>query len=123
MDNRPDTDKEIPEYFSKCRGLIFPGLEDFGIVPLEVQASGRPVIAYAAGGALESVVNGKTGIFFHEQTKEALVGAVKKFLKMKFEPERIRKYAEKFENGIFREKMEKFVFKKLEEYNRGLMQG
>lgn len=63
--------------YARCRALVFPGLEDFGIVPLEVMASGRPVIAYGAGGALETVIPGKTGILFHEQSPEALSAAVR----------------------------------------------
>jgi len=114
------SDEEIPEYFSKCKGLIFPGLEDFGIVPLEVQASGRPVIAYAAGGALESVKDCETGIFFHEQSKKALITAIKRFEKMQFDPEKIRRYALEFETDVFKEKFKKFVYNKLEEYNISL---
>ena len=115
-------DEEIPEYFSQCKGLIFPGIEDFGIVPLEVQASGRPVIAYSAGGVLESVIEGETGIFFHNQTKDALIDAVKRFQKVKFDPEKIRNYALKFEKEVFKKNFEKFVFKTLEEYNISLTQ-
>jgi len=113
-------DEEISHYFSRCRGLIFPGIEDFGIVPLEVQASGRPVIAYGAGGTIESVKEGETGTFFYEQTKDDLKAAVLRFQKMKFEPEKIRKYAFKFEKEVFRDKFEKFVFEKFEDYNKGL---
>ncbi len=57
-------DSLIKEYYSKCRAFIFPGEEDFGITPLEAQASGRPVIAFGKGGALETVVEGQTGLFF-----------------------------------------------------------
>lgn len=114
------SDEEISYYFSRCRALIFPGLEDFGIVPLEVQASGRPVIAYGTGGALESVVKGETGVFFYNQTKEGLKSAVKEFMGMEFDPDNIRKYAAKFDKKVFKENIEKFVFKKLEEYNMGL---
>src|SRR3989338_5983552 len=81
-------DNTLKEYYSKCKALIFPGEEDFGIVPVEAMASGRPVIAYGKGGALETVIplNHKseekpTGIFFYEQTPEVLIGAVKYFEK------------------------------------------
>jgi glycosyltransferase involved in cell wall biosynthesis len=110
-------DHEIPRYFSRCKALIFPGLEDFGIVPLEVQASGRPVIAYSRGGALESVNDGESGIFFHEQTKDSLIEAVLKFGSMSFDPDKIRKQAQKFDRTVFKKKIEKFVFERLEEYN------
>ena len=69
----------IREHYAKCRALVFPGMEDFGIVPLEAMASGRPVIAYRKGGAMETVVNGVTGSFFEEQTVEALNQAIEKF--------------------------------------------
>ena len=62
----------IQEHFAKAKALIFPGVEDFGIVPLEATASGTPVIAYAEGGALETVKDGETGVFFYEQTAAAL---------------------------------------------------
>lgn len=70
----------LKDHMARCRALIFPGEEDFGIVPVEVMASGRPVIAYGRGGALDSVVDGETGMFFHEQTTEALEQAVREFL-------------------------------------------
>lgn len=72
-------DTELAHHFANCKALLYPGIEDFGIVPLEVMASGRPVIAYARGGALETVIDGKTGILFHEQTVEALLGAISRF--------------------------------------------
>ena len=62
---------------ARCRALLFPGVEDFGIAPVEVQAAGRPVIAYGRGAALETVLHGQTGLFFEEQTVEALVGAMR----------------------------------------------
>ena len=83
------TDEDRRRHFAQCRALIFPGEEDFGLVPVETQASGRPVIAYAAGGALDTVVAGETGLFFTEQTVEALCDAVTRFASMSFNPERI----------------------------------
>jgi len=71
------SDDDLEKYLAECQALIFPGEEDFGIVPLEAMACGRPVIAYRAGGAQETVVDGETGIFFAEQTVAALVAAVK----------------------------------------------
>lgn len=66
----------LKDHYARCRALVFPGVEDFGIIPLEAMASGRPVIAYAKGGALETVTEGKTGTFFTEQTPEALNAAI-----------------------------------------------
>ncbi|MCZ4260818.1 glycosyltransferase [Limimaricola sp. G21655-S1] len=69
----------LKDHLARCRALIFPGEEDFGIVPIEAMASGRPVIAYGRGGILDSVVEGETGLFFREQSVEALVEAVERF--------------------------------------------
>lgn len=68
----------LKEHMAKCRGLIFPGEEDFGIVPVEVMASGRPVVGYGRGGILDTVVDGETGVYFQEQTVDALIAAVEK---------------------------------------------
>lgn len=72
-------DAVLTHHLAHCKALLFPGVEDFGIVPLEVMASGRPVIAYARGGALETVVDGRTGLFFHEQTTASLMAAIQHF--------------------------------------------
>ncbi len=72
-------DEEIGTLYARCRALIFPGREDFGITPVEAQAAGRPVIAYGAGGALDTVVDGETGAFFHEPSPEALAEVVTSF--------------------------------------------
>ncbi len=102
---------ELARLYSRCRALIFPGREDFGIAPLEAQASGRPVIAYAAGGALETVMEGKTGLFFREQTPEALAEAILEFERRasEFDPVAIRENARRFDVQNFREKMRLFV--------------
>jgi glycosyltransferase involved in cell wall biosynthesis len=84
------TDEEILQYYNKCRALIFPGEEDFGIVPIEVQACGKPVIAYAKGGVLETIINGTTGVFFYEQTVKSLIEAVEKLEIMNFDRRKIR---------------------------------
>lgn len=72
-------DATMNHHFANCKALLFPGVEDFGIVPLEVMASGRPVIAFGKGGALETVVDGQTGLFFSEQTSDAVVDAITRF--------------------------------------------
>jgi glycosyltransferase involved in cell wall biosynthesis len=69
----------IQQHYAQCQALIFPGEEDFGIVPVEAMASGRPIIAFGRGGALETILEGKTGIFFQEQTPESLIQAVEQF--------------------------------------------
>lgn len=97
-------DAAMAHHFAHCRALIFPGVEDFGIVPLEVMASGRPVIAYAKGGALETVVGGSTGLFFHEQTVESLVGAITRFEADAgmFRPEVMQAHARSFDTAVFK---------------------
>lgn len=95
--------------YARCRALIWPEAADFGIAPVEVQASGRPVIAYAAGGALETVVEGETGIFFHQQTPAALVAAVRSFDAARFDSARIRRHAEQYDVTVFTRRMAEFV--------------
>src|SRR5262249_54980056 len=89
--------EEISAQMAACRALIFPGEEDFGITPVEVESCGRPVIAYGAGGALASVVPGKTGVFFTPQTAEALAGVVAEFKDDCFDPPTIRRHALAFD--------------------------
>jgi glycosyltransferase involved in cell wall biosynthesis len=98
------SDAEIARLYSRCRALIFPSQEDFGIVPLEAMASGRPVLAYGAGGALETVRDGLTGRFFGEQTADALTDAVRKLRPESFEPAAIRRHAEQFGVPAFQER-------------------
>ncbi len=110
-------DEIVKKYMSECKALLFPGEEDFGIVPVEAQSSGRPVIAYGKGGVLDSVIDGKTGVFFKEQTVESLKEAINKFETMKFDKEEIRKHALEFDESVFQEKIKKFVEEKVEETN------
>lgn len=107
-----ESDEVIKEHYSKCRALLFPGEEDFGITPLEAMASGRPVIAYKKGGALETVIDEKTGIFFESQNKDSMIKAIKKFETMKFDKKEIRAHAERFDEEIFKEKIDKFIKEK-----------
>ena len=110
------SDEVMKQCYAECRAFLFPGEEDFGITPLEAQASGRPVIAYGKGGALETVIENVTGMFFHEQTVESLVDAMKHFEKMSFDKYIIRKHAEKFDDAIFKAKIRDFVEEKAREY-------
>lgn len=99
----------VREHLARCRALIFPGVEDFGIVPVEAQAAGRPVIAYAAGGALETVVEGVTGLFFPEQSPAALSATVEQFEQTPFDKQLIREHACQFDAARFAEQMRAFV--------------
>ena len=111
------SDEEVRDYLQRCKAMIFSAEEDFGIIPVEVQACGRPVIAYGKGGALETIVNKKTGIFFYEQNKESVIKAIKEFEQMKFNTEDILKNSKKFSKEIFKEKILKIVEEKLNEKN------
>jgi glycosyltransferase involved in cell wall biosynthesis len=99
------TDAALQTIIQGCRALIFPGEEDFGIVPVEAMACGRPVIAYGAGGVLESVIDGTTGVFFHEQTVDALNDAIARFEQQEqaFSGEEIRKHAGRFGASVFKQ--------------------
>jgi glycosyltransferase involved in cell wall biosynthesis len=96
------TDRQLSGYYEKCAALIFPQEEDFGLVAVEAQAKGTPVIAFHKGGAVESVLEGKTGIFFDKQDVESLVSAIKTFKKMKFKPQECQKNAERFDKKRFK---------------------
>ena len=131
------SDEVVRDHFAKCTALIFPGVEDFGIVPLEAQACGRPVIALGEGGVLETVIpfpdgehkfeneeeimNGATGVFFKEQTPESLEQAVIRFEKIKgsFNKEQIRKHAETFDVIIFKEKIKNYIEQIYGEFRKG----
>lgn len=99
------TDLEAKRYLEGCRGLIFPGVEDFGIAPVEAQACGRPVIAFAGGGALETVTDGETGILFQEPFPESLAAAVRRAERITWCAENIRANAERFSREVFLQKM------------------
>jgi glycosyltransferase involved in cell wall biosynthesis len=105
----------LKDHYRRCRALVFPGIEDFGITPLEAQASGRPVIAYGKGGVLETVVTGVTGLFFPEQTPESLVETVEKFeaSRDRFEPGACRRQAERFAPDRFKSGLTAFLAKNL----------
>lgn len=116
------SDEKVREYYRACKAFIFPGEEDFGITPVEVQACGRPVVAYGKGGALETVVQGETGIFFYNQNTGNLIEAVKKFENNadEFCIDNIRKNALTFSEDTFKEKIKNFVLEKYKRYNKQL---
>lgn len=120
------TDEDVALAYDGCRALLFPGVEDFGIVPLEAMASGRPVIAYGQGGALETVVpldgnpsTPPTGIFFSEQTVDAVIEAVGRFERnaARFDPAALRRHASKFDRPLFKERLRTYVNQRLAEHS------
>jgi glycosyltransferase involved in cell wall biosynthesis len=106
----PETD--LPDLMARCRAFVFPGYEDFGIAPVEAQASGRPVIAFGAGGALDTVIDGQTGVLFKEQNVDAMIEAVLQLNSLKFDPQLARSNAGQFDSNVFKEKLGKFIVEK-----------
>jgi len=100
---------ELKEIYNRCRAFLFPGEEDFGITPLEAMASGRPVIAYGVGGAIETVVDGKTGLFFHEPTAESLAAAIRKSERVRWNAQLIRRRALEFDRPVFKRNLGKAI--------------
>jgi glycosyltransferase involved in cell wall biosynthesis len=109
-------DEQLPDLMARCRAFLFPGLEDFGITPVQAQAAGRPVIAYRGGGALDTVIPGETGILFAEQTVESLVKALEQFDPAHYRPGRLRAHAERFDTTKFNQQIEDFVARAWSEF-------
>jgi len=123
------SDEAVREHYRRCRAFLFPGEEDIGLTPIEAQASGRPVIAYGRGGAVETVggfypgehVNPEeaTGVFFAEQSADALMEAILAFeaVEAKFSPALIRAQAERFDVAHFKEQLGNFIAGKIHEFS------
>jgi glycosyltransferase involved in cell wall biosynthesis len=114
------SESELRSCYARCRCLVFPGEEDFGLSPLEAHASGKPVIAFAGGGAMETVVGidavlaaedpaSATGVFFHEPTPDAVIDAVRRFETLSFDSRRIRAHALIFDKPRFKERIQTFL--------------
>jgi glycosyltransferase involved in cell wall biosynthesis len=113
------SDAEVADQLSSCRALIWPGDEDFGLAPLEAQASGRPVIALEAGGALETVKAGETGVFFPQPTVSSLMDALSSFTD-EFDPAALRRHAMKFDRVAFTERLYDLLSRRYDEHQRTL---
>lgn len=105
----PVSDQEKAALYAKCRAFIYPQEEDFGITAVEAMAAGRPVIAYAKGGALETVVKGLSGVFFEEQTWEGLADAVIYFKPLDYDSARIRESVERFNSARFKREISAYI--------------
>lgn len=113
-------DAVVADHMSRCKAFVFAAAEDFGIAPVEAQAAGAPVIAYGKGGVTESVIAGKTGLFFPDQTVESLVEAVQKFESgiYCFSPEEVRQNAARFSPERFRQQLIQFIDQKWTKFRR-----
>jgi glycosyltransferase involved in cell wall biosynthesis len=105
-------DEDVREYYRRCRAFLFPALEDFGITPVEAQACGRPVIALRKGGALDTVIEGKTGVFFPRQDVESLVTAMTELESQEWDSSFIRRHAEGFSSERFDREIQEYIQQK-----------
>lgn len=109
----------LKEKMQKAKAFVFAADEDFGMIPIEAQSCGTPVIAYGRGGSLETVKDGTTGLFFYEQTVDSIIDAVERFEKLEtpFDPKIIRNHAETFSEERFKKEIKEFVELKYNEFN------
>ncbi len=114
------SDEALDTWMAGAKGFIFPGEEDFGITPLEAASAGVPVIAYAAGGALDTVVEGQTGTFFHTSDPRALIQAVQRFETMRFDKAVIRAHAKQFDENNFKQQIKEWVEQSYADHCAGL---
>lgn len=112
-------DGVLKNLLQKAKGFVFAALEDFGILPVEAQACGTPVIAFGKGGVRETVVEGKTGTFFEKQTVGGIVNAIESFEHSSFDSREIRKHAESFREEVFKEAFQKLAEEKYETFMEG----
>jgi glycosyltransferase involved in cell wall biosynthesis len=112
-------DAQLNALIGDARAAIVPGEEDFGLVPLEAAAAGRPTIAYRGGGALETIIEGQTGVFFDEATPESLARVLRDFDESRFDPRSLRAHAETFSPAQFIERLRDIVARvRLEQRSR-----
>lgn len=102
-------DADLPPLMAQCQALLFPGLEDFGITPVQAQAAGRPVIAYRGGGALDTIIEGETGAFYDQLTVDSLKAVWRNFDAFAYNPEQMRSHARRFDTNAFCRRMDAFI--------------
>jgi glycosyltransferase involved in cell wall biosynthesis len=102
-------DSDLPDLMARCKAFVFPGHEDFGITPVEAQAAGRPVVAFGAGGALDTVIDGVSGVLFAQPTVAALSDAVHRLDDHAFDAQAIRANARRFDVHVFKHKLSEFI--------------
>ncbi|MEM7332419.1 MAG: glycosyltransferase [Chloroflexota bacterium] len=111
-------DEDLPDLIARCKAFMFPGEEDFGIAPIQAMAAGRPVIAYAGGGALETIIPGKTGALFAQQTVGDIIQAVESFDSNSVNSGEIQQHASQFDKAVFKQKMRQFIDEKWDAHQR-----
>lgn len=114
------SDEEKYALISKCQAFIYPQEEDFGITAVESMAAGRPVIAYKKGGATETIIDGKTGLFFEEQSPASLLNALERFRSMQFSPEQIKTHAQQYSTSRFKKEILDFIEKEYIDFKNNL---
>jgi glycosyltransferase involved in cell wall biosynthesis len=114
------SDQEVHAALGHCRAFIFPGEEDFGIAPVEAMAAGRPVVAYAGGGALDTVADGTSGRFFGQQTVAALADTLERFEGGAYSPAAVRAHAMKFDTASFKDQIVRYVARAYAEHRDAL---
>ncbi len=102
-------DDQLPGLMARCKAFLFPGLEDFGITPVQAQAAGRPVIAFGGGGALDTVIPGQTGEHFHEMTVDSLAAVLARFDARAYDSAALRAHALKFDTQVFNRQMTQYI--------------
>lgn len=112
-------DDDLPQLMARCKAFIFPGLEDFGITPVQAMAAGRPVIAFAGGGALDTVLPGITGELFYDPTAESLAAVMKRFDADCYSPSTLRQHAEKFDRRVFEREITSYVDQAYDAFRHG----
>lgn len=115
------SNEEREKQVQEAKGFLYPQLEDFGLTAVEANAAGTPVIAYGKGGALDTIIDGKTGVYFSEQTLDSLVDAIKRFEKMNLNAEDCIENAKRFDKEIFKKKMKERVEEMVREYKSNII--
>jgi glycosyltransferase involved in cell wall biosynthesis len=118
-------DRDVNDLYASCTAVLFPGEEDFGIVPLEAMASGKPVVAFAKGGALETVIEDRdvrTGVLFGEQTEQALARAIREVREVSFDRSALRQFSLGFDREVYKAKTLDYVGARWAEFLEGSLQ-
>lgn len=112
------SDEDVPNLMARCKAFLFPGLEDFGITPVQAQAAGRPVIAFAGGGALDTVIPGMSGELFNAHTVESLAAVMEQFDQSRYDSATMRAHAQKFDTQHFNAQISTYVSQAWDDFKK-----